>query len=136
MSVIPLLGISNLRASGQPLTSVHDPQMKVACDWLVQSTTIPSQKGRFLKAHVDDESPKSESLLFEPPLEPLGLGTQVTLATIHSDGMVLMPVHNFQGIPARLEKGAQLGAVRPFHVPSEVVIGESGSLGDVLQSTY
>ena len=79
-----------------------------ACVRLVQATTILSQKGRFLKAHVDGESPRSESLLFEPPheaLEPLGLGTQESLVTIHSDGMVLIPVQNFQGIPARLEKG-------------------------------
>ena len=52
-------------------SSLHDPQMKVACVQLVQSTTIPSHKRHFLKAHVDGESPIGMSLYFlNQPMKP------------------------------------------------------------------
>ena len=127
MNAIPSLGISVLRANGKPLISVCEPTPKVANVCLVQSTTIPSQKGRFVKAHVDCNPSQGDHLLFEPrhsTLESLGLNTQESLLTVHSDGMVLIPIENFQGIPVILEKGAQLGVAKRYE-PDVVVINEN-----------
>ena len=128
MNAIPFLGISVLRANGEPLISACEPSTpQVANVCLVQSTTIPSQKGRFVKAHVDCDPSQGDHLLFEPrhsTLESLGLNTQESLLTVHSDGMVLIPVENFQGIPVILEKGAQLGVAKRYE-PDVVVINEN-----------
>ena len=54
MNAIPSLGISVLRANGEPLIPASEPTSpKVANVCLVRSTTIPSQKGRSVKAHID-----------------------------------------------------------------------------------
>ena len=53
-----------------------------------------------------------EHLLFEhkhETLEHLGFCTQESLVTVHSDGSVLIPLQNFQGMPAWLEEGSELG---------------------------
>ena len=76
MCAIPLLGIFilQLRANGQPLTSLHHPQMKAGCVKLVQSTTILSHKEGFSKPHVDGESPIRVSLHFSSqPMKPFSL---------------------------------------------------------------
>lgn len=67
MNAIPSLGITMLRANGEPLVSTSAPAPpRVATVHLVQSTTIPSQRGRLVKAHVDCNPQLGESLLFEP----------------------------------------------------------------------
>ena len=97
MNAIPSLGISVLRANGEPLISASEPSSpKVANVCLVQSTTISSQKGS-IKARIDCDPSQGDHLLFEPRHSTLeGLES---LLTVHSDGMVLIPVENFQGIP-------------------------------------
>lgn len=53
MNAIISLGISAFRANNKPLISVCEPSTpKVASVHLVQSTTIPSHKGNFVKARV------------------------------------------------------------------------------------
>lgn len=39
---------------------------------------------------------------------------------MHSDGSVLIPLHNFQGMPVRLEKGVELGVARQCDLPDQV----------------
>lgn len=128
MNAIPSLGISVLRANGEPLIAASEPTSpKVANVCLAQSTTIPSQKGRFVKAHIDCSLSQGDHLLFEPrhsTLESLGLNTQESLLTLHSDGMVLIPVENFQGVSVVLEKGAQLGVAKRYE-PDVVAARES-----------
>lgn len=117
MNAIPSLGISVLKANGDPLILASEPSSKVVNVCLVQSTTIPCQKGRFVKAHVDCNISKGNQLLFEPrhsTLEGLGLNTQESLLTIHSDGMALIAIETFQGIPVILEKGAQLETAKCY----------------------
>ena len=41
---------------------------------------------------------------------------------MHSDGSVLIPLQNFQGVPVRLEKGAELGVARQCNLPDQVNI--------------
>ena len=81
---------------------ICDPSTpKVANVCVVQSTTIPSQKGRFVKFCVDCDPSESNHLLFEPrhsTSEGLGLNTQETLLSVHSDIMVLTSVEYFQDI--------------------------------------
>lgn len=63
--------------------------------------------------------------MFEPKheyLEPLGLCTQESLITVHSDGSVLIPLQNFQGMSVRLEKETELGVARGCNLPDQVDI--------------
>ena len=128
INAIPSLGISVFRANGEPLISAYKPSTpKIANVCLVQSTTIPSQKRRFVKPHVDCNPSQGDHLLFEPrhnTLESLGITTQESLLTVHSDGMVLIPVENFQGIPVMLEKDPQLGIAKRYE-PDAVVMNEN-----------
>ena len=67
--------------------------------------------------------------LFEPKhstLKNLGLNTQESLLTVYSDGMVLIPIENFQGVPVTLEKGAQLGVAKSYEL--EVVVMDENVL--------
>ena len=106
------------RANGRPLHTVVEPSAQVR---LVQTVTIPSQKGRVVEARVDSsacvvercaDSTGSE-FLFEPEhevLEKLGVWTQESLIHVQPDGRALIPVQNFQGMPIiRLDEGMQLG---------------------------
>ncbi len=85
----------------------------VATVSLVKSTTIPSQKGRAIRACVGSPTTGGcSSLLFEPEhdvLAPLGVSASECVITVSEDGEVLLPVNNYQGITARR---MQLGTVR------------------------
>ena len=80
-NAFPALGLSVVRANGQRLTASEENDAKPVHVNLVQSVTIPGQKGRFVKGQIEDDPSKLEHLLFEPKhesLEPLGLFTVVT----------------------------------------------------------
>ena len=124
-NVLPALGISLVRANGQKFTASIENEAEPAHINLVQSVTIPGQKGRFVKGRIEGDPSKLEHLLFEPKyesLEPLGLCTQESILTVHSDGSVLIPLQNFQGMPVRLERGAELGVARQCNLPDQVNI--------------
>ena len=117
MNVIPFIGITVRRANGRPLHTVVEPSAQVR---LVQTVTIPSQKGRVVEAHVDSNACVVETcadsigseFLFEPEhevLERLGVWTQESLIHVQPDGRALISVQNFQGMPIRLDEGMQLG---------------------------
>ena len=55
-------------------------------------------------------------------LEPLGLSTQDSVVTVHLDGMVLIPLQNFQGMPVRLERRVELGVARECDLRDQVTI--------------
>lgn len=77
-NVLPVLGISVVRANGQKLAASIENKSEPAHINLVQSVTIPGQKGRFVKGQTEGDPSKLEHLLFEPKhdsLEPLGLFT-------------------------------------------------------------
>jgi hypothetical protein len=83
MNIIPFLGITICRANGKPLHAIveHDAQVR-----LVQSTTIPSMKGRVVEAQlVNSYSLCGSELLFQPKhrvLDDLGVWTQESLITV------------------------------------------------------
>ena len=73
MNAAPSLNLQFLRANGQPLKStadstiteqLQDSMSAKVC--LVESTTIPARKGRFLEATIDLSFEKGTQLLFEP----------------------------------------------------------------------
>ena len=105
------LGVSVSRANGEPLKSCGGPQAQVR---LIQAATIPSMKGRIVKACVSDGYFPNEQVLFEPrheALEPLGLNAQESLVTV-SDGIALIPLKNYQGVSVKLDEGTPLGMVQ------------------------
>ena len=55
MNAAPSLNLQFLRANGQPLKSTADTEQDstVAKVYLVESTTIPARKGRFLEATIE-----------------------------------------------------------------------------------
>ncbi len=58
-------------------------------------------------------------MLFEPKheaLEPSGIGAHECLLSIQKDGTVMIPVDNFQGIQAKLDKGVEIGVVSVVRV--------------------
>ena len=55
MNVIPLLGISIRRVNGEPLVLSADHKHNVAHVSLLKTITIPSMKGRFVEARVNEE---------------------------------------------------------------------------------
>ena len=109
MSVIPFLGITVRRANGKPLHAVVERNAQVR---LVQSTTIPSLKGRVVEAQVEDADYHGSELLFQPEhctLDKLGVWTQESVISVQPDGRALIPIQNFQGMSIKLDGGVQLG---------------------------
>ena len=144
-NIIPYLGVS---ITGEALVSSPQAKPTVAHVRLVQATTIPSRKGRFVKCHVDgihcrvkcpvgSESNEVKCCLFEPArdVESHGLCSHDSLITVDIDGMALIPVENYQGLPIKLKKGMQLGVVRPCDIPdAEEVVDTSESVEASIES--
>ena len=135
-NIIPYLGVSITRANGEALATSPQSEPTVSRVCLVQATTIPSQKGRFIKCRVDSNPCQSKGqadgntsevkcCLFEPAcdvIESHGLCSHESLITLNIDGMALIPVENYQGLPVKLKKGMQLGVVRSCDLPETVKV--------------
>ena len=132
-NIIPYLDVSITRANGEALITSPQSEPTIARVCLVQATTIPSQKGRFVNCQVDNNPFKVKCrvacevkcCLFEPAcnvVELHGLCSYESLITLNVDGMALIPVENCQGLPVKSKKGMQLGAVRPCDLPDSVKI--------------
>ena len=131
MNVIPFLGITVRRANGKPLHAIVEQTAQVR---LIQTTTIPGQKGRVVEVQVDSETRAEEQLLFEPEhqrLSELGIWAQESLITVQPSGKALIPIQNFQGISVKLEEGEQLGVATPCDLPGpeEPVLDPEPTLG-------
>ena len=125
----PLLGIVLTDDSGQPLSPSPEPNVSntppsipanahsvnTVTVNLVNSVTIPSQKGRVLKAKVTHmASQLNKELVFEPNWEALktvDLFAMEMLISREGDE-VLVPIDNFQAMPVHLEKGIVLGSLQ------------------------
>ena len=92
MNVIPFPGITVHRANGKPLHAIAERDAQVR---LVQSTTIPSMKGRVVEAQlVDSDGLCGRELLFQPKhqvLDDLGVWIQESLITVQPDGKAYIP---------------------------------------------
>ena len=131
------LGFKFVDGKGKPLRSSPDPQpelefeskseFKVAHVSLIQASSIPSRKCRFLKAKVSGECSPGDQLLFEPrstQLQPLGLSAIDSLVTLSDEKTVLIPVQNFGKCTVDLPSDIELGVVEPFeatHNPPDSV---------------
>ena len=118
INAIPLLGISVIQGGGKPiLPSAQEDvfESEVATVSLVESVTIPSQKGCMLRARLSTPAPKCKGLLFEPEhaaLEPLGVNAYESVVGVDENGELWLPIENYQGVTARLEAGMHLGTIR------------------------
>jgi len=96
---------------------------------LVQSSTVPSLKGRFLRVKVDGDLPKcggdsGPPVLFEPESEVLtstGLVLPESLVTVDDTGCTLVPVQNCEGVCVHLEEEMKIGTVRHVGKVKDVV---------------
>ena len=116
MNVIPKLGIQLLRADGTSLCA----ESKKSCSdhnivCLVQASTLPSRKGRFVDAIApQSEFAPGEEVLFEPDTDllcKLGLSSSDSLLTVGTDGKLLIPLENLQPSCVGVEKDSIIGHV-------------------------
>ena len=115
--MIPFIGITIRRANGKPLHAVVEQAAQVR---LVQTTTIPGQKGRVVQVQVESESCLGSQLLFEPEhqrLRELGIWAQESLITVQPSGKALIPIQNFQGMSVKLKEGEQIGVASLCDLP-------------------
>ena len=135
MNVLPALGLAITRANGESLISKHEASSKVAHAHvsLVQSSTIPSLKGQFLKIQPDCTLTDCKSeVLLEPQLdifESLGLRTHESVVTVLEDGYMHVPVQNCDGVNVRLEQGTDVSGI--VGSGSGIVGSVSGIVGSV-----
>ena len=96
----------------------HDAQVR-----LVQSTTIPSMKGRVVEAQlVNSDSFCGSELTFQPEhkiLDDLGVWTQESLITVQPNGRAFIPLQNFQGMSIKLDERVQLGVPSLCDIPRQ-----------------
>ena len=131
INAIPLLGLSILQGDGTPVLShgQNSNASEVATVSLIESVTLPSQKGRMMRAKVLSPVDSGKDLLFEPDhnlLTPLGVDAYERVVARGDDGSVWLSAQNYHGITAHLEAGMQLGTVRP----TEVVALDSVSISE------
>ena len=130
MNAIPLLGISVVRSNEDVMLSSLPAESDTAKVNLVEAVTLPSQRGRILKAKVMCPVKSQKDLLFEPDheiLAPLGVNAAKSLITTCGDGEVWIPIENHQGVTVRLEAGTPLGTVRPADITYSATTGETST---------
>ena len=130
-NVHPALGISVVRANGQPLVPRQDKGgVQVASVNLIQAAAIPGLKGCFVQARVDMVQSDGECLLFEPEhqsLDSLGVSALESLISVDNKGIALVPIQNCQGSSIRLKKGTCLGTIRPIRLWTPEVLQSEGT---------
>ena len=137
MNVLPALGLTMCRANGEPLITRVGDDSVVSYVRLVQSSTVPSLKGCFLRVEVADALPKlgggdCPPVLFEPckdVLEPMGLCMLESLVAVDGEGFALVPVENCGGEGVHLGEGMEVGTVRCVEKVIEDVCGFVGDGG-------
>ena len=113
----PLLGLSFLRASGQPLRAKSEIGAEYAEIRLLKSVMVRGREGRFVEAQVHGDFQPGDHLVFEPgarAFESSGLCAPESLLAVTDRGTVLIPIQNYQSTRVKLEEGVILGAVEPF----------------------
>ena len=119
MNAAPSLNLQFLRANGQPLKSTADSisteqDLPLAKVCLVESTTIPARKGRFLEATIEPSLEEGAQVLFEPRLQSLqakGLSTQEALLTVAPSGNILVPLLNMEFSNSDVKAGDVIGTI-------------------------
>ena len=130
-NVLPVLGISVVRANGQPLVPRQGQGgVQVASVNFIQAAAIPGLKGCFMQARVDMVQSDGECLQFEPEhqsLDSLGVSALESLISVDDKGIAIVPIQNCQGSSIRLEKGTRLGTIRPIRLWTPEVLQPEGT---------
>jgi len=97
MNVLPSLGLRLCRANGASLIVRENTNPVIAHVRVVQSTSIPSLKGSFVRVRADDavEIPPTSHVLFEPlcnKLELAGLSSHKSMVSFMDDKCLLAPM--------------------------------------------
>ena len=120
------LGFKFVGGDGRPLRTSVEPQPmpepdsdsepKVAHVSLIESVSIPSRKCRFLKAKVSGEYAPGDHLFEsrDAQLRPLGASAIDAMVTLNDEGVVLIPVQNFETCSVDLPGDVELGVVERF----------------------
>ena len=118
MNAIPKLGLQLLRSDGtHPCANDVDSgsESKSSVVSLVQASTVPSQKGRFVDAAVlQNMFAEGDEVLFEPDtaaLHKLGLISSDSLLTVGPGGKVVVPLENLQPSCVDIERDLVIGHV-------------------------
>ncbi len=117
MNAIQELKIQLLRSNGEPVCaeavwSAAEPT--ISSVHLVQTSTIPGRKGRFVDVVVDGGLDEGAEVLFEPDtavLKELGLGSSESLLTAGPDGKFLVPLQNYRHSGVDVEGELAVGVV-------------------------
>ena len=133
MNVLPDLGLSITRANGEPVIVKEDPNPVVAHVSSVQTCSIPSLKGQFLKMQTGCTLPEAckSQVLFEPKgdvLESCGLCSHEAMVSVCEDGSMCVPIQNYDGVSVQVEEGVNIGIIRSvesFGPSKEVCFSDS-----------
>ena len=104
-------------SNSQLLRPESDPDQSVALVPLVETSKVPTRKGRFLEAQIDTTFEKGQELLFEPRmcvLKELGLSCQELLLMVQPNDKLLIPLQKYRGEQISLGQGLDLGKVECF----------------------
>ena len=133
------LKLKFLNSNGEPLQKEMPKSARVAKVSLIETTTIPPRKGRFIEACLDQKLIAGEKVLFEPKLDTLknlGLSSMESLLTVNAAGNLLIPLQNFQQSPTNAESGIDLGRAELFIEQEMGSIFESNTCAHVTTQTH
>ena len=126
MNIAPELGLKFLDTQGFPLKECPSQicQGKVQ---LIQASTLPGRKGRFLEAKIDPPLASGTQIVFQPATEALhsrGVSAQDSLLSVLEQGTVLIPLQNFEHNNVDLIAGLELGRAEPLEMKVAVKPGD------------
>ena len=122
MNIAPSLGLKFLDAHGLALKEYTNERKPIqrqisAMVCLMQTSTLPGRKGRFLEAKVSPIIKLGTEIIFEPnaeSLRALGLSAQGSLLCVQRDGTILIPLQNFKQDIVDIVAGFELGGMEPL----------------------
>ena len=108
------LKLKFLKSNGDPLVTEMPKSTKTVKVSLIETTTIPARKGRFIEARLEQEFAANDKVIFEPNVNTLpsyGLSSMESILTVHANGNVLIPLQDFQQSFTSPEAGMELGTI-------------------------
>ena len=116
-NVILPLNLKFLKSNRDPLKTEMPKSAKSVKVSLIEATTIPARKGRFIEASLDQELPAGAEVVFEPKVNALqsyGLSSPESILSVNANGNLLIPLQNFRQNSTNLEAGMELGTIERF----------------------
>ena len=135
MNVLPQLGIKIHRANGKSLQQVGGTPEKAEVR-LVHSVVIPSHHAKLVTAQVEVPLKKGDQMVFEPNLNRMqvyGVIAPESLVTLQSEGHILLPLENDEGLDARLDRNTPIGHVEKYDLCDSCIEKARTAQSEVLQ---